>query len=105
MNTVWLVVLVFICVGIGLWLASFIVEALRRAPEAPKRLSWAPDIEINYLTVNGNRLRYIRTGLFVVLLHTLNSQFTIAAVHESPCGTKRTLLRRDLDVPLFSLLA
>ena len=79
MNTVWLVVLVFICVGVGLWLASFIVEALRRAPEATKRLSWAPDIAINYLTVNGNRLRYVRTGQgpTVVLLHTLRTQLDL----------------------------
>src|SRR5215831_21132168 len=79
MNTVWLVVLVFICVGVGLWLASFIVEALRRAPEAPKRLSWAPDSAIDYLTVNGNRLRYIRTGRgpIVVLLHTLRTQLDL----------------------------
>ena len=79
MNTVWLVVLVFICVGIGLWLASFIVEALRRAPEAPTSLSWAPDIAIDYLTVNGNRLRYIRTGRgpTVVLLHTLRTQLDL----------------------------
>jgi hypothetical protein len=34
MNTVWLVLLVVICVGVGLWLASLIVEALRRPPEA-----------------------------------------------------------------------
>ena len=79
MNTVWLVVLVFICVGVGLWLASFIVEALRRAPEATKRLSWAPDIAINYLTANGNRLRYVRTGRgpTVVLLHTLRTQLDL----------------------------
>ena len=79
MNTVWLVVLVFICVGVGLWLASFIVEALRRPPEAPKRLSWAPDIAINYLTVNGNRFRYVRTGQgpIVVLLHTLRTQLDL----------------------------
>src|SRR6516225_9326695 len=79
MNTVWLVVLVFICVGVGLWLASFIVEALRRAPDAPKRLSWAPHIAINYLTVNGNRLRYVRTGQgpTVVLLHTRRTQLDL----------------------------
>ena len=71
--------LVFICVGVGLWLASFIVEALRSAPEAPKRLSWALDIAINYLTVNGNRLRYVRTGQSstVVLLHTLRTQLDL----------------------------
>jgi hypothetical protein len=62
MNTAWLAVLVFICVGVGLWLASLLLETLRRAPEAPTALSWAPDIAIDYLTVNGNRLRYIRTG-------------------------------------------
>ena len=79
MNTAWLAVLVFICGGLGLWLSSLILEALRRAPETPKCLSWAPDIAINYLTVNGNRLRYIRTGRgpTVVLLHTLRTQLDL----------------------------
>ena len=79
MNTAWLVVLVLICVGVGLWLLSFILEALRRAPETPKQLSWASDIAIDYLTVNGHRLRYIRTGRgpTVVLLHTLRTQLDL----------------------------
>jgi pimeloyl-ACP methyl ester carboxylesterase len=79
MNTAWLAVLVFICAGVGLWLASLLLEALRRAPEAPMRLSWAPDIASNYLTVNGNKLRYIRTGRgpTVVLLHTLRTQLDL----------------------------
>ena len=48
MNTAWVVVLILICVGVGLWLLSFILEALRRAPETPKQLSWAPDIGANF---------------------------------------------------------
>jgi pimeloyl-ACP methyl ester carboxylesterase len=79
MNNLFLAVFVFIGVGVSVWLVSFILEALRRAPEEPKRLAWAPDIAIDYLTVNGNRLRYIRTGRgpIVVLLHTLRTQLDL----------------------------
>ena len=79
MNNLFLAVFVFIGVGVSVWLVSFILEALRRAPEEPKRLAWAPDITIDYLTVNGNRLRYIRTGRgpIVVLLHTLRTQLDL----------------------------
>src|SRR6516225_3562376 len=71
--------LVLICVGIGFWLALQVVEALRRPPQAPKRLGWAPDLAIEYLTVDGCRLRYIRTGRGpnLVLLHTLRTQLDL----------------------------
>jgi pimeloyl-ACP methyl ester carboxylesterase len=58
---------------------SMIVEALRPAAPAPDRLAWAPDIAIQHVTVNGHRLRYVRTGQgpSLVLLHTLRTQLDI----------------------------
>lgn len=55
---------------------SYVVEALRRAPATPEQLSWAPDVPIRYVDVNGTRLRYIVTGQGrpLVLLHTLRTQ-------------------------------
>jgi len=69
----------FIAVGIGLWLLSFAAEALRRAPKAPNALSWAPEIPIAYVDVDGFKLRYIRAGRGpnVVLLHTLRTQLDL----------------------------
>jgi len=71
--------LVLICVGIGFWLALQVVEALRRPPQAPKRLGWAPDLAIEYVTVDGYRLRYIRTGrgANLVLLHTWRTRLDL----------------------------
>jgi pimeloyl-ACP methyl ester carboxylesterase len=71
--------LLFIAIGIGAWLFSFVIEALRRKPAAPGRLSWAPDIPIQHVTVKGNRLRYIKTGDGppLVLLHTLRTQLDL----------------------------
>src|SRR5215469_4781210 len=69
----------FVSVAIGVWLLSFIVEALRRAPQAPRDLRWAPDIAIDYVTVDGYRLRYIRAGRGpnLLLLHTLRTQLDL----------------------------
>ncbi len=55
---------------------SYLLEALRRAPAIPERLGWAPDIPIQYVDVNGIRLRYITAGEGqpLVLLHTLRTQ-------------------------------
>lgn len=55
---------------------SYLVEALRRAPAAPERLAWAPDLPIRYVEVDGIRLRYITAGEGrpLVLLHTLRTQ-------------------------------
>ena len=66
----------FVAVGIGLWLVSFAVEALRPEPKAPRVLSWAPEIPITHVDVDGFKLRYIRAGRGpnVVLLHTLRTQ-------------------------------
>jgi pimeloyl-ACP methyl ester carboxylesterase len=69
----------FVSVAIAVWLLSFIVEALRRAPQAPRGLRWAPDIAIDYVTVDGYRLRYIRAGRGpnLLLLHTLRTQLDL----------------------------
>jgi len=57
-------------------LLSYVVEALRRAPAAPTRLSWAPEIPIRSVKVNGINLRYVEVGQGppLVLLHTIRTQ-------------------------------
>jgi len=74
-----LVLIVFLGAGIGLWLVSYIMEALRPVPQAPTTLRWAPDIPIDYLDVGGYRLRYIKAGRGpnLVLLHTLRTQLDL----------------------------
>jgi pimeloyl-ACP methyl ester carboxylesterase len=61
---------------VGLVLVSYLVEKLRSSPNAPERLSWAPEIPVQYIDVNGSRLRYITSGSgpTLVLLHTLRTQ-------------------------------
>jgi len=70
---------IFIGVGIAVWLCSFIIESLRRAPEEPRKLRWLPDIPIEHVEVRGSRLRYIKTGKgpTIVLLHTLRTQLDL----------------------------
>jgi hypothetical protein len=60
-------------------LVSFGVEALRRRPSTPMALYWAPNIPIKTTVIDGNRLRYIKTGKGrnLVLLHTLRTQLDI----------------------------
>lgn len=55
---------------------SFLVEALHPQPEPPSHLSWAPSILIDYVEVDGVRLRYVVTGSgpVLVFLHTLRTQ-------------------------------
>src|SRR5215207_6114725 len=57
-------------------LISYVVEALRSEPVPPSTLSWAPAVPIQYLDVDGVRLRYIVTGdgPALLLLHTLRTQ-------------------------------
>jgi len=57
-----LALIVFIGIGVGVWLVSHIVEGLRPVPQAPQTLRWAPAIPIKYIEVEGHRLRYIRAG-------------------------------------------
>jgi hypothetical protein len=69
----------FAVVGVGMWLVSFVVEALRPVPQAPVKLRWTPDIPIESVEVNGTKLRYIKTGKgpTLVLLHTLRTQLDL----------------------------
>jgi hypothetical protein len=41
---------------------SFAVEALRQRPTAPATLYWAPKIPIQTTVIDGNTIRYIKTG-------------------------------------------
>jgi hypothetical protein len=70
---------VVVGVGVGLWLLSYVIEALRTVPKPPAALRWAPDIPIQYVEVDGNRLRFIKSGSgpVLVLLHTLRTQLDL----------------------------
>ena len=79
MHSLLCALIVFLAVGIGVWLVSFLVEALRPKPKPPAKLSWAPAIPIETVEVGGNKLRYIKTGKgpVLVLLHTLRTQLDL----------------------------
>jgi hypothetical protein len=79
MSTALSAFLIFVGVGIAVWLLSCVVEALRSAPQEPPKLRWAPELPIEHIEVDGIRLRYVRTGKGpnVVLLHTLRTQLDL----------------------------
>lgn len=79
MSTALSALLIFIGVGIGMWLLSFVVEALRPVPRRPQKLRWAPDLPIEHIEVGGNTLRYVKAGRGpnLVLLHTLRTQLDL----------------------------
>jgi alpha-beta hydrolase superfamily lysophospholipase len=58
---------------------GFVVETLRQGPEAPDKLYWATNLPIQYTQIDGNRIRYIKTGSGpnLVLLHTLRTQLDV----------------------------
>jgi pimeloyl-ACP methyl ester carboxylesterase len=64
---------------VALVFISHIVERLRRAPNQPEKLAWAPDIPIQYVDISGIRVRYIKMGAGrnLVLLHTLRTQLDL----------------------------
>jgi len=70
---------IFAGIGFGLWLASFVIEAIRPVPQPPASLRWAPDIKIDYTEAGGNKLRFIKSGAgpALVLLHTLRTQLDL----------------------------
>jgi pimeloyl-ACP methyl ester carboxylesterase len=79
MHSLLCAVFIFLAVGIGVWLVSFLIEAMRPKPKPPANLSWAPAIPIETVEVGGNKLRYIKTGKgpALVLLHTLRTQLDL----------------------------
>jgi pimeloyl-ACP methyl ester carboxylesterase len=79
MNSILLALLIFVAVGVGLWLVSFLIEALRRKAQTPAKLRWGPDIPIETIDIDGAKLRYIKSGKgpVLVLLHTLRTQLDL----------------------------
>jgi pimeloyl-ACP methyl ester carboxylesterase len=71
--------LIIIGILLAIYAASFVVEALRQRPVTPANLYWSPDIPIQYTEIDGDRIRYIKTGRgpTLVLLHTLRTQLDI----------------------------
>jgi len=55
---------------------SYLVEALRQEPKRPLNTEWAPNIAYQYVDVDGDNIRYIKTGSgpVLLLLHTLRTQ-------------------------------
>ncbi len=62
--------------AIGAVPLSYLVETLRREPAVPGRLTWAPELPVEFVDLNGIRVRYVATGRGrpLVLLHTLRTQ-------------------------------
>lgn len=60
-------------------IVSMIVETLRKPPETPQSLYWNSTITIQFTTIDGMRIRYIKTGQGpnLVLLHTLRTELDI----------------------------
>ena len=79
MNSVLWALAIFAAVGVGLWLVSFVIEAMRPNPKPPAKLRWAPKISIQSVEIGGNELRYIKMGKgpAIVLLHTLRTQLDL----------------------------
>lgn len=79
MSNILYVLAIIIVAGVGLPVISLTVEALRRSPSPPQQLRWAQEIPIQYVEVNGLRLRYIKTGHgpILILLHTLRTQLDL----------------------------
>jgi pimeloyl-ACP methyl ester carboxylesterase len=79
MNSFLCALIIFAAAGLGLWLVSFVVEALRPKTKPPAKLRWAPEIPIGTVEVGGHKLRYIKTGKgpTLLLLHTLRTQLDL----------------------------
>jgi pimeloyl-ACP methyl ester carboxylesterase len=81
------------------WLVSFVVEALRPAPKAPEAMPWDPSLKPAYVTVDGVKLRYLKTGEgpVLLLLHTLRTQLDL--FHKVIPELRRDFTVYALDYP------
>ncbi len=80
MGTISIIILLSIAaILVGFVLLSYLIEALRRAPEPPAGVAWDPQIRSRYVEVGGVRLRYIMVGdrTPLVLFHTLRTHLDI----------------------------
>jgi len=77
MSTALSAFLIFVGVGIAVWLLSCVVEALRSVPQEPRKLRWAPELPIEHIEVDGIRLRRTGKGPNLMLLHTLRTQLDL----------------------------
>jgi pimeloyl-ACP methyl ester carboxylesterase len=70
---------IFVVVGVALWLISFAVEGLRTKPSEPEKFTWAPNLSIQHTDLDGVKVRYIKAGAGpdLVLFHTLRTQLDI----------------------------
>jgi hypothetical protein len=82
---------------------GFVVETLRQRPEAPDKLYWATNLPIQYTQIDGNRIRYIKTGSGpnLVLLHTLRTQLERLREDRAHAGEILHRLRAGLPRPRF----
>ncbi|MGH8750866.1 MAG: alpha/beta fold hydrolase [Burkholderiales bacterium] len=74
-----LIVIIAIIAAVAPIPLSFVIEALRKRSDPPTTFAWAPSIPIQYLNLDGVRIRYIKTGdgAPLMLLHTLRTQLDI----------------------------
>ena len=84
---------------VAVWLVSFLVEALRRAPKTPEAMPWDPSLTPAYATVDGVRLRYVKVGEgpVLLLLHTLRTQLDL--FHKVIPGLAKDFTVYALDYP------
>lgn len=78
MNTITVLLILFASLVVT-WLISFVAEALRPAPKAPDKMPWDPSLKPAYVTVDGVKVRYLKSGQgpVLVLLHTLRTQLDL----------------------------
>lgn len=88
---------IVLAVAAGVVVLSYAVEALRPRPKAPERLPWAPAVPIQYVSLDGVRVRYIKTGAgpSLVLLHTLRTQLDIFEKIVPPLAARFTVYAFD----------
>jgi pimeloyl-ACP methyl ester carboxylesterase len=78
MSLAWVLLVVLVSL-VAVFAVSYLVEAMRPVPKPPEKLTWAADVPIQGVLVDGVTIRFIKTGAgpSVVLLHTLRTQLDL----------------------------